>query len=88
MTPGAENLLHYDNKREEDKNDYSGLLYLTDDYSGGSLCFPAQDIKLLPKAGTFISFRGTDDIKHKVEKVTCGNRVNIICFFIEKELND
>jgi hypothetical protein len=88
MTPGAENSLHYDNKREEDRNDYSGLLYLTDDYSGGYLSFPAQGIKLLPKAGTFISFMGTEDIKHEVEKITHGNRVNIICFFIEKELND
>ena len=88
MTPGADNSLHYDNKREEDKYDYSGLLYLTDDYSGGSLHFPEQNIKLRPKAGTFISFMGTEDIKHQVEKVIDGNRVNVICFFIEKELND
>ena len=88
MEPESSNSLHYDNIRSIDENDYSGLLYLTDDYSGGNLYFPAQKTDLHPKAGTFITFIGTEDIEHEVKQVMEGNRINLICFFIEKELND
>lgn len=81
MKRGGFNPLHHDTYKEDYKDDYSGLLYLTDTYSGGSLNFPAKEIKLHPLPGTFVTFFGTEDMEHEVQEVIDGDRVNIICFF-------
>jgi hypothetical protein len=83
MKTGGENPLHYDTYKEDYANDYSGMLYLTDTYTGGALHFPDKEITLRPDPGTFVSFFGTEDMKHEVKKVTSGDRVNLICFFNE-----
>jgi hypothetical protein len=88
MKSGGKNPLHYDNYSEEYANDYSGILYLTDNYKGGDLCFPNQKSILHPKPGTFICFIGDKDVEHGVEEVTDGDRVNIICFFKERDKNN
>jgi hypothetical protein len=85
MKKGSKNTLHVDNYNEQYSKDYSVLLYLTNSYSGGNLVFPEQDLSLKPKPGTFIAFIGTEDLKHEVEEVIDGDRVNIICFLSEKE---
>jgi hypothetical protein len=85
MKKGGKNELHFDNYSEEYLKDYSAILYLTDSYSGGSLNFPEQNLIIKPKPGTLITFIGTEDIKHEVQEVVDGNRVNIICFLVEKE---
>lgn len=84
MKAGGKNSLHYDNSTEENKDDYSGLLYLSDTYVGGSLNFPEQSINIEPSIGDFICFIGTEDMKHEVIEVSEGNRVNLVCFFKEK----
>jgi hypothetical protein len=81
MKEGGHNPLHHDTYTEDYANDYSGLLYLTDTYNGGYLNFPGKEIKLKPKPGTFVTFFGTEDMKHEVQRVTDGDRVNLICFF-------
>jgi hypothetical protein len=81
MKEGGKNDLHYDTYTEEYSNDYSGLLYLTDTYFGGLLNFPDLEVSLHPSAGTFVTFFGTEDMKHEVQKVISGDRVNLICFF-------
>jgi hypothetical protein len=81
MKEGGQNELHYDTFLEEYCNDYSGLLYLTDTYFGGLLNFPDLNVSLHPSAGTFITFYGTEDMKHEVQKVVSGDRVNLVCFF-------
>lgn len=85
MKKGGKNNLHIDNHSEKYLKDYSAILYLTDSYSGGSLNFPEQDLNLKPKPGTLITFIGTEKLKHEVQEVIDGDRVNIICFLIEKE---
>lgn len=91
MLEGGKNTLHMDNwyenfdnelrPRPYNKYDRSGLLYLTDDYEGGELYFPNQDLKLKPKAGTFIFFEGNQDVVHEVLQVKSGVRCNIISFY-------
>lgn len=63
------------------ESDYSGLLYLNDDYSGGEIVFPKQNLSLKPKPGTLIFFKGSMDHPHSVNEVTKGNRYNIVSFF-------
>lgn len=86
MKTGSKNPLHHDTWTEESKNDYSGLLYLTDTYSGGLLNFPDIDVSLKPLPGTFVSFFGKEDLHHEVQEVTSGDRINLICFFINQEV--
>lgn len=81
MKTGGFNPLHHDTYKEDYKDDHSGLLYLTDSYTGGYLNFPEKEIKLRPLPGTFVTFFGTEDMEHEVQEVTGGDRVNLICFF-------
>lgn len=91
MCKGSFNRLHYDNyylsaidrqikARAGYEKDKSALLYLSNDYSGGELSFPLQNVELQPKAGTLIFFEGDDTVPHEVKKVLSGERHNIICF--------
>lgn len=90
LLPGGKNTLHMDNryldsnldikKKPFDSNDRSGLLYLNDNYTGGQLHFPKQNLKISPKPGTFIFFEGNEDIPHEVTEVISGERFNIISF--------
>jgi 2OG-Fe(II) oxygenase superfamily len=84
MKSGGKNPLHHDNYEEKYQNDYSGILYLTDTYRGGSINFPNQKLSMHPKPGTFICFIGDKDVEHEVEEVVDGDRVNVICFFQER----
>ena len=96
MITGGKNDYHFDNYMTEHseetgefelnerpfaKNDRSGLLYLNEEYSGGELIFPNQDLRLKPKPGTFIFFEGDDSVPHEVTTVESGERHNIISFY-------
>jgi hypothetical protein len=91
MLEGARNTMHADNlyynkngeviERETEKKDRSGLLYLDENYEGGSLYFPKQNFTLSPKAGMFVFFEGNDDVVHEVLPITKGTRTNIVSFF-------
>ena len=53
------------------------LIYLNDDYEGGEIYFPRQDISIKPKAGTLITFPGSLHYIHGVNKITSGTRYTI-----------
>jgi len=63
------------------ESDYSSLLYLNNEYEGGEIEFPQYDLKLKPKPGTFIFFKGDMDAFHKVNEVISGERYNLVSFF-------
>lgn len=94
MTKGGKNILHMDNfynishdkivPKPHNSEDRSGLLYLNDNYEGGLLRFPKQDLTLKPKPGTFIFFMGDDSLPHEVTEVISGERHNIISFYWPK----
>ena len=48
--------------------DYSTLIHLNDDYSGGELYFPEYDIKFKPKAGNLVIFPSNRYFLHGVSK--------------------
>ena len=54
--------------------DISSVLYHNDNYVGGEICFPNQNIKLKPKPGTFIYFPAQEDFPHEVKTITEGIR--------------
>lgn len=58
---------------------YSGLLFLSDSYSGGELVFPEIDVSLKPNAGDLVLFKGS--LVHGVNKVISGSRFNFVIFF-------
>lgn len=62
------------------------IIYLNDDYEGGELYFTQHDLKIKPKAGTLVSFPGTDQYLHGVANVLPGEtRYVISTFAFEKE---
>lgn len=64
--------LHTDSYRD---NAYiSACLYLNDDYEGGELVFPEQDIVIKPSAGSVVVFPSTEPFFHQVNKVTSGEK--------------
>ena len=67
------------------ESDWSALLYLNDEYQGGEIEFPQYDLKLKPKPGTFVFFKGDMDALHFVNEVTGGNRINLITFYWRTE---
>jgi len=81
MTPGALNPLHWDNYIENGQDDVSTLFYLNEDYVGGELHFPNQNKTIKPKVGTFIFFKGDENLMHEVKQVTEGNRNAFVGFF-------
>jgi hypothetical protein len=94
MLPGSKNELHSDNYmeinnegslRQNSQDDWSGLLYLNNQYEGGLLEFPEENFSIKPKTGTFIFFQGNHDLPHRVSEVTDGLRNVIVSFFWPKE---
>jgi hypothetical protein len=60
--------------------DLSGLFYLNDDYEGGELYFPKQNIQFKPKPGAAYFFPGDMNYIHGVTEITSGIRY-VIPFF-------
>lgn len=91
MKEGSLNDMHMDNHYEDENgairirekyiSNKSGLLYLNDDYKGGELVFPKQDISMNPKTGSLIFFEGDYKKPHAVNKVISGSRHCLILFF-------
>jgi hypothetical protein len=91
MVKDAFNDIHMDNHYLDDDGilkikpkyqfDKSGLLYLNDNYEGGELCFPEQNLSLKPKPGSLIFFEGDYSKPHGVNKIISGSRYNLITFY-------
>jgi hypothetical protein len=54
--------------------DLSSLFYLNDDYEGGELYFPLQDVKFKPKKGAAYFFPGDKNFIHGVTEIKSGIR--------------
>jgi Rps23 Pro-64 3,4-dihydroxylase Tpa1-like proline 4-hydroxylase len=80
MLPGSKNPLHWDNYVDDGEEDISTLLYLNDDFEGGNLSFPDQNIKIKPEPGMLVFFRGSEDLTHEVETVESGHREALVGF--------
>lgn len=61
--------------------EFSGLVYLNDNYSGGELSFSEYNFKIKPKTGSLVFFNGHEELGHEVLEVLSGERKNIVMFF-------
>lgn len=57
------------------------VLYLNDDYEGGEIYFPNQNVEVKPKPNTLVFFPGTLEYLHGVRPVTNGIRYTLTSFW-------
>jgi predicted 2-oxoglutarate/Fe(II)-dependent dioxygenase YbiX len=63
--------------RQHDR-DVSVVLYLNEEFSGGKLNFPDQNIKITPKPGLLVAFPSTRFYRHGAEPTESGVRYVIV----------
>ena len=94
MTAGARNALHSDSTKLDgspynddgtpEELEWSALLYLTshgEDFTGGEIVFPKQDLVHKAVKGQLLFFKGDHHHPHGVETVTSGERSVLVAFF-------
>lgn len=59
---------------EHPSRDLSSVLYYNNDYKGGEIYFPKQDLLIKPEPGMFICFPAKDEFPHQVKEITSGYR--------------
>ena len=65
---------HYDGQDGDSFLRFSLVTYINDDYEGGELVFPNQDVKLKPKAGSLVMFPSQKPYIHQALPITSGNK--------------
>jgi len=89
--PGAYARIHSDNTDAEGKSGaftrsrYAGFLYLNDNFQGGLLRFPGQDLEIQPKVGMLAVFDGGFNNMHEVSLIESGVRYTIGSFWDDRE---
>ena len=90
LWPGDSHIPHADNAREEHgrwvpnhtpHRDYTALIYLNDNFTGGELVFPDRDVVIIPKPGLFVGFPSNHKFVHAVPKVLSGKRYSVPVWF-------
>ncbi len=54
--------------------DISSVIYYNDNYTGGEIVFPKQDIILTPDPGSVLIFSSYEPYQHEVKPVISGYR--------------
>lgn len=73
-----------DETGRKDELEYSAILYLSEynvDFTGGELVFPQHDLRVQPKIGDLVFFRGDLEHTHKVRHILSGERYAVVMFF-------
>lgn len=90
LLPGDSHIPHADNARRENgqwlpnhtpQRDYTGLVYLNDNFTGGELVFPDRDLVIVPRAGLFVGFPSDHKFVHEVPNVLSGKRYSLPIWF-------
>jgi len=90
LLSGDSLLAHADNERREHgrwvpnhtpQRDYTGLVYLNDNFTGGELVFPDRDVVIIPKPGLLVAFPSNHKFVHAVRKVLSGKRYSLLVWF-------
>jgi hypothetical protein len=55
----------------------AGLIYLNNDYTGGEIGFPKQEVVLKPEQGDLVLFPGNMNYPHEVMKIISGERYTL-----------
>lgn len=56
----------YMNKHVDTAGDFAVIYYINEDYQGGEINFPWHDLKVKPKANSFIMFPSNENYLHEV----------------------
>ncbi|MEI6586655.1 MAG: 2OG-Fe(II) oxygenase [Sediminibacterium sp.] len=89
--PGAYARIHSDNTDEHGntgpfaRSRYAAFLYLNDDFDGGLLKFPKQDLEIQPKTGMLAAFDGGFNNMHEVTLIKSGVRYTLGSFWDDRE---
>jgi len=89
--PGAYARIHSDNTDEHGnsgaftRSRYAGFLYLNDEFEGGLLRFPDQNIEIKPQVGMLAVFDGGFNNMHEVTMINNGVRYTIGSFWDDRE---
>jgi hypothetical protein len=92
--PGAFARVHSDNTDEHGnsgpfaRSRYAAFLYLNDNFDGGSLKFPNQDLEIAPKVGMLAAFDGGFNNMHEVTLIKSGVRYTIGSFWDDRKESD
>jgi hypothetical protein len=92
--PGAYARKHSDNTDEHgntgpfERSRYAAFLYLNEDFDGGVLMFPDQDLSIVPQTGLLAAFDGGFNNMHEVSLITKGVRYTIGSFWDDREESD
>ncbi|PYL75949.1 MAG: hypothetical protein DMF26_07235 [Verrucomicrobia bacterium] len=90
LLPGDSHIAHADNERKKNgrwvpnhtpQRDYTGLLYLNDNFTGGQLVFRERHVVIIPKAGLLVGFPSNHEFAHRVPKVLSGKRYSLPVWF-------
>ena len=90
LLSGDSHIPHADNERKEHgrwlpnhttQRDYTGLVYLNDNFAGGELVFPDRDVVIIPKPGLFVGFPSNHEFVHAVPNVLSGKRYSLAVWF-------
>lgn len=80
---------HVDSEGFDGKADsnvvYTAVIYFNDDYNGGELDFPHQEVTFKPSAGSLVIFNSSPEFLHGVKEIKEGpTRYAATCFIREK----
>lgn len=92
--PGAYARIHSDNTDARGnygaftRSRYAGFLYLNDNFKGGLLKFPDQNIEIKPEVGMLAVFDGGFNNMHEVSLIESGVRYTMGSFWDDREESD
>jgi hypothetical protein len=69
------------NEHVDTTGDFAAIYYVNDDYDGGEINFPNHNLKVKPKANSFITFPSNEDYLHEVLKNTGKERYSSTLWF-------
>jgi 2OG-Fe(II) oxygenase superfamily len=81
MPPHADNANPDGSPHAMAHRDFSGIVYLNDDYDGGEFYFTALDTLIKPKKGMLVAFTAGFDHEHAVLRVEGSQRLTMPFFF-------
>lgn len=74
---------HYDGQDGDSNLKYSFVTYLNDDYEGGEINFPNQNVTIKPKAGSLVMFPSQRPYIHESKPVLSGVKYMYTMHWVE-----
>ena len=96
LLSGDSHIPHADNEQREHRRwvpnhtpqrDYTALVYLNDNFTGGELVFPDREVVIIPKPGLFVGFPSNHKFVHAVPNVLSGKRYSLPVWFTVNSVN-